>query len=173
MRTRTKALSVLAVAVSVAASMTVQSASGDAVAKRAEKTYHKLERRIENQPNGVVTISSHVKKKDGRITPTYIGAMFANRVDFSCDEGTFPDAGFSTQNDFKENRKDWWLHLQLPNDQRSVHRRDLEEGEARQGRRTSSSKGNDGWDFMGNDYTNCTLPGNPSYEAEFVSIERR
>ena len=169
MLTRTKALSVLAVAVCGAGAMTVQSASGDAVAKRAEKTY-KLEGPIQNQPNGVVTIFLHVKKKDGRITPTYIGAMFANHVDFSCDEGTFPDAGFSTQNDFKVRRNGQFTYnFQTINAQ-------FTGVISKKGKLAKGGlvfQGNDTSDDMGNDYTNCTLPGNPSYEAEFVSIERR
>lgn len=75
-------------------------ATGQPAAKAAKVHTYQLDGKPDGAP-GKVRIYLHVKKNHaGKWVPKYVGAMFYYDGTFSCDEGPFNNAGFSTQNDF-------------------------------------------------------------------------
>ncbi len=100
MRPTTMTLVAVAAAVMLFVGVTA-SAAGQPTTKAATVHTYQLDGRPDGGVPGKVRIFMHVKKNaTGKFVPKYVGAMFAYKLTFSCDDGPLPGAQFSTQADF-------------------------------------------------------------------------
>jgi hypothetical protein len=161
-------LAILAVAVFGVGVLAVQGASGHADARKAVKKYRLEGGPIQFQTGGLVTIVLNVRKKHGKTKPTRVDAMSVDDVDMSCDEGQLQDVGFSAPESFRV-KKDGSFIYNFEGIAANFTGQISKKGKLAEG--GIVYQGVDTSDGMGNDYTNCTLPGNPNYTAVFEGIE--